>query len=61
MSRRLLSAAGFAVFTIALRRGRLGDMLPAVLVGGVLSVIVALIVLAATGSRADDPGARHGA
>jgi len=33
----LLSAAGFAAFTIALRWGRLADMLPAVLIGGVLS------------------------
>jgi len=45
----LASAAGFAVFTLALRRGRLGDMLPAVMLGGVLSVIAAGAVLTATG------------
>lgn len=51
----LASAAGFAVFTITLRRGRLGDMLPAVLVGGALSVIVALAVLALRGETMTIP------
>jgi drug/metabolite transporter, DME family len=41
----LASAAGFAVFTIALRRGRLEDMLPAAVLGGILSVAVAATVL----------------
>jgi DME family drug/metabolite transporter len=45
----LASAAGFAVFTIALRHGRLGDMLPAVMLGGVLSVIAAGALLTLTG------------
>ena len=41
----LLSAAGFAVFSLTLRRGRGGDMLPAVMIGGALSVAVAAAVL----------------
>ena len=45
----LLSAAGFAVFSLTLRRGRAGDMLPAVMIGGVLSILVAAAVLLATG------------
>ena len=45
----LLSAAGFAAFTVTLRWGRLGDMLPAVLIGGVLSVAVSAIVIALSG------------
>lgn len=45
----LMSAAGFAVFTLALRWGRLADMLPAVVLGGVFSMLVAAAVLAAQG------------
>ena len=45
----LLSAAGFAVFSLTLRRGRGGDMLPAVMIGGLLSILAAAAVLAATG------------
>lgn len=45
----LLSAAGFAVFSLTLRRGRAGDMLPAVMIGGVLSILVAAAVLLASG------------
>lgn len=45
----LLSAAGFGAFTVALRWGRLADMLPATLLGGVFSIIAAAIVLAAQG------------
>ncbi|OYX45205.1 MAG: EamA family transporter [Rhodobacterales bacterium 32-67-9] len=45
----LLSSAGFAAFTITLRWGRLGDMLPAVLIGGTLSVLVAGVVILARG------------
>lgn len=43
------SALGFAVFTLALRWGRLGDMMPAVAIGGGLSMLAALVMLAATG------------
>ncbi len=35
----ILSALGFAVFTISLRWGKLGDMLPAVLLSGVFALI----------------------
>jgi len=45
----LASAVGFAAFTISLRWGRLKDMLPAVFLGGVLSVAVAAIVLTLNG------------
>jgi drug/metabolite transporter, DME family len=45
----LLSALGFASFTIALRWGRLADMLPAVVLGGVFSMIAAAIVLVTQG------------
>ena len=45
----LLSAAGFAVFSLTLRRGRGGDMLPAVMIGGLLSILAAAAVLIATG------------
>lgn len=45
----LLSAAGFAVFSLTLRHGRAGDMLPAVMIGGMLSILAAAAVLLATG------------
>lgn len=45
----IASAAGFSAFTIALRWGRVSNMLPSVLIGGVLSVIVAGIVITARG------------
>lgn len=45
----IASAAGFSAFTISLRWGRVANMLPSVLTGGVLSVIVAGIVIAARG------------
>ena len=45
----LLSALGFAAFTVALRRGKTGDMMPAIILGGVFSMIVAAIVITARG------------
>jgi DME family drug/metabolite transporter len=45
----LLSAAGFAVFTIALRWGRLEDMLPAVFLAGIFAIITAALVCEAGG------------
>ncbi|SDD16135.1 DMT family transporter [Ruegeria marina] len=45
----LASALGFALFTLALRWGRLGDMMPAVAIGGMLSMVVALVMLGLTG------------
>jgi drug/metabolite transporter (DMT)-like permease len=46
----LLSAAGFGTFSVVLRWGRVGDMLPAVLLGGVFSAIVAAVVLVVQGA-----------
>lgn len=43
----LLSAVGFGAFSVALRWGKVGDMLPVSMLGGLFSVIVAGIVLAA--------------
>lgn len=45
----LLSSAGFAAFTITLRWGKLGDMLPAVIIGGVLSIVVSATVILVRG------------
>jgi len=41
----LLSAVGFGAYSVALRWGRVGDMLPAALLGAVFSTITAGIVL----------------
>ena len=40
----LASATGFAVFAIALRWGKLEDMLPAVFLGGIFAIITTAIV-----------------
>jgi drug/metabolite transporter (DMT)-like permease len=40
----LLSASGFAVFTVALRWGKLEDMLPAVFLAGVFAIITGALV-----------------
>jgi len=45
----LLSATGFAVFTIALRWGRLEDMLPAVFLAGIFAIVTAALVCEAGG------------
>lgn len=45
----LLSAAGFGAFSVALRWGKVGDMLPVSMLGAVFSVIVAGLVLVAQG------------
>ena len=45
----LLSALGFSAFTVTLRRGKLEDMMPAVVLGGVFSMLVAGAVLMAQG------------
>jgi len=45
----LLSAAGFAVFTIALRWGRLEDMLPAVFLAGIFAIVTAALAVEAGG------------
>ena len=46
----LLSALGFAAFTVTLRWGRLDDMMPAALLGGVFSVLAGLGMAMATGA-----------
>ncbi len=45
----LVSALGFSGYTLILRRGRGTDMLPALLIGSLLSVAAAYAVLTATG------------
>jgi drug/metabolite transporter (DMT)-like permease len=40
----ILSALGFAVFTIALRWGKLEDMLPAVFMAGIFAIVIAALV-----------------
>lgn len=45
----ILSALGFASFTIALRWGRLADMLPAVVLGGAFTMIVGAAMPGVTG------------
>ena len=40
----LLSATGFAVFTVALRWGKLEDMLPAVFMAGIFAMVIAASV-----------------
>ena len=50
------SASGFAIFTIALRWGKLEDMLPAVFLGGVFAIIVSGGVCHIGGYGFDVPG-----
>lgn len=45
----LAAAAGFAAFTISLRWGRLNDMLPAVMLGGVLAILIAAGIVSVRG------------
>ena len=52
----LLSACGFALFTVALRHGRLDDMMPAVIIGGLMSMLAALVATALTGASLMAPG-----
>jgi drug/metabolite transporter, DME family len=51
----LFSALGFSGYTLILRRGRGTDMLPALLIGSLLSVATAYVVLTATGSTVTLP------
>ncbi|WP_435257840.1 DMT family transporter [Thioclava sp. FR2] len=46
----LLSALGFAGFTIALRWGKMADMMPAVVLGALFSIIAAGVVSTAIGT-----------
>jgi drug/metabolite transporter (DMT)-like permease len=45
----LISALGFAVFTVALRRGALSDMMPTVFLGGVFALAVSSLVSTGAG------------
>ncbi|MGL5011428.1 MAG: DMT family transporter, partial [Paracoccaceae bacterium] len=45
----LLSAAGFGAFSVALRVGKLAEMTPVAMLGGVFAAITAAIILVATG------------
>lgn len=45
----LLSSAGFAIFTVTLRWGRLSDMLPAALIGSLLSIVISALVVGLRG------------
>lgn len=45
----LMSAAGFGAFSVCLRWGKVGEMLPVSMLGGVFSMIAAAVVLWATG------------
>ena len=38
------SAFGFAIFTVALRWGRTGEMLPAVFLSGLFAIIITLVI-----------------
>lgn len=51
----LSSALGFAVFTVALRWGHVGDMMPAVLVGGLMSMGAAWLLAGAWGQTLAAP------
>jgi drug/metabolite transporter (DMT)-like permease len=51
----LLSATGFAVFTIALRWGKLEDMLPAVFLGGIFALTTSALVCELNGYGFDIP------
>ena len=51
----IISATGFAIFTIALRWGKLEDMLPAVFLAGVFAIIVSAIVCQFGGYGFDVP------
>lgn len=45
----LLSAIGFAAFTVALRRGRTGEMLPAVFLSAIIAILITAFVCASQG------------
>ncbi len=51
----LLSALGFAVFTVSLRWRKLTDTLPSVLLGGVFSIVVGMVVAAQLGQTVAVP------
>lgn len=52
----LASAAGFAVFTVSLRRGGLGDPMPIVLLGGIFSLLAGAVMTGLAGESLVVPG-----
>ena len=54
------SALGFAVFAVTVRWGKLADMLPAVILGGVMSMGVAAVALMVQGQSLTPPRADIG-
>ena len=54
------SALGFAVFAVTVRWGKLADMLPAVILGGVISMGVAAVALMVQGQSLTPPRADIG-
>lgn len=56
----LLTALGFAGFTVALRFGRLTDMMPAVCLAGAISATAAAVVVTASGTGFAIPPAEIG-
>ena len=46
----LASALGFAAFSVALRFGKSGDMIPAVILGGIFAAVTGFVVLVAQGT-----------
>jgi drug/metabolite transporter (DMT)-like permease len=53
----LLSALGFATFTITLRWGKLANMLPAVVLGGLFSMVAGALVVGYQGGSLAIPAA----
>lgn len=49
------SALGFAVFTVALRWGKGGEMLPTVILGGVFSMVAAALIMIPQGQNMAPP------
>lgn len=51
----LISALGFSLFTLALRWGKLADMIPAVALGGMFSMVAGAAIALATGQMLVPP------
>ncbi len=51
----LMAALGFALFTLALRRGKASDMMPVSFMGGLFALVLSGLVVSATGQGFDLP------
>ena len=51
----LMSALGFALFTVALRRGKASDMMPVSFMGGLFALVLSGLVVSGTGQGLDLP------